>query len=127
VNAPRKKHRLRSKAQWDKLRADYLAAMRAADDQESSMRIRWGDRDWRTWSSKSEQKKFEKLRAHASKIGNKMTDMLVEVSPRGDAWLTGAPVAFIYRDLSWEDATRPVHEPLSVTVPAPYGADRGLT
>jgi hypothetical protein len=119
--------RVSDHARWDKLRAQFLAAHEAARAQEIEMRVRYGDANWRHWASKSDRNKLDKLRERERKIGDKIMALLLRVSPRGDAWRTGAPAYWIYEKLSWEDATRPVNEPLSVVVPAPYGADRGLT
>ena len=115
------------KARWEKLRAQFIAAHEAAREQEINMRVKYGDANWRHWASKGDRNKLDKLQDRASKIGDKLLEILYRVSPRGDAWRTGAPVYWIYEKLSWEDAIRPVNEPLSVVVPAPYGANRGLT
>ena len=116
-----------NKARWDVLRASFIVADEAARAQEIAMRVKWGDASWRNWASRGEQTKLEKLEERRSKIGDKIFELLLKVSPRGEAWRTGAPVFWIYHDLTWEDATRPTSEPLSVVVPAPYGANRGIT
>lgn len=112
---------------WDSLHASYLAAKQAADTLAVNMRVKYSDKNWRTWSSRSERTKLEKLEAKRDKLGDKIFQLLLHISPRGEAWRTGAPVYWIYNNLSWEDAVRPTGEPLSVVVPAPYGNDRGLT
>jgi len=114
-----------NKARWDALRASFLVADEAARAQEIAMRVKWGDAGWRNWASKGEKSKLERLEDRRDKIGGKLFDLLQKVSPRD--WSSGAPVFWIYRDLTWEDATRPANEPLSVVVPAPYGANRGIT
>lgn len=115
------------KARWDTLRAQFLAADEAARAQEIAMRVKWGDAGWRNWASRGERTKLDKLLERRNKIGNKLFELLLRVSPRGEAWRTGAPAFWIYRDLTWEDAIRPANEPLSVVVPAPYGASHGIT
>ncbi len=119
--------RAADKKRWETLRASFLAAHEAADDLEIEMRVKYGDQNWRTWSGRGERARLERLEEKASKLGDKLFELLLRVSPRGEAWRTGAPVYWIYSKLSWDDAVRPVTEPLSVVVPAPYGADRGLT
>ena len=114
------------KACWDTLRAAFVGADEAVRTQEIRMRVKWGDASWRNWASKAEKTKLEKLYERRSKIGDRIFEMLLKVSPRGEAWRTGAPVFWIYHDLTWEDAIRPTNEPLSVIVPAPYGANRGI-
>lgn len=115
------------KARWDTLRAQFLAADEAARAQEIAMRVKWGDAGWRNWASRGERTKLDKLLERRDKIGNKLFELLLRVSPRGEAWRTGAPAFWIHRDLTWEDAIRPANEPLSVVVPAPYGASHGIT
>ena len=115
------------KQRWDSLRASFITADEAARAQEIAMRVKYGDGNFRRWASRGEQSKLEKLEERRSKIGDKLFQLLLEVSPRGEAWRSGAPVFWIYRTLSWEDATRPTNEPLSVVVPAPFGANRGIT
>ena len=119
--------RAADKARWDKLRASFLAAYRAAQDLEIKLRMKYGDASWRNYSSRGEQAKYKQLHDRAGKFGDKLFKLLLEVSPRGEAWRTGAPAYWIYRDLSWDDAVRPAGEPLSVVVPAPFGSSRGLT
>jgi len=115
------------KTRWDKLHADYAKAYQASRDNEIALRVKYGDGNWRMWCSRGEKTRTEKLEARRDKIGDKIVDLLVRISPRGEAWLSGAPAFWIRGDLTWEDAIRPKNEPLSVVVPAPWGADRGLT
>lgn len=114
---------------WDDLRASYATARAAVKDYESSLRPKYGysDSNWRSWITKTERSKFERLEARANKIGDKIVALLVQISPRGEAWLSGAPAWWIRERLTWDDAVRPINEPLSVEVPAPWGANRGLT
>jgi hypothetical protein len=118
------------KARWDKLRASYVQKREAARDFERGLRVRYGadygSHGWRQWITRGEKTRLEKLEAAADKVGDKITEMLPKISPRGDAWYTGAPAWWIREKLSWEDATRPVNESLSVEVPAPYGQREGL-
>lgn len=121
--------RASDKARWDSLHAVYATKREAARAYESDLRSRYGggDSHWRSWITRGERAKLERLEAAADKVGDKIVELLLRVSPRGDAWYTGAPAWWIREKLTWEDATRPKDEPLSVEVPAPYGATRGLT
>ena len=112
------------KKRWDKLRADYLAATAARDELEIEMNSKYG-RGHEPWWPRSARTKREKLRERQDKIGAKITDLLVRVSPRGETWLSGVPAYWIYEKLTWEDAIRPANEPLSVVVPGAYGYPDG--
>jgi hypothetical protein len=116
------------KRRWDDLHASYATAREAARAYESQLRSRYGysDSRWRSWITRTERTKLERLEARADKIGDKIVDLLVRISPRGEAWLTGAPAWWIREKLTWEDAIRPASEPMSVVVPAPYGSTEGL-
>jgi len=118
--------RKQDKDRWDALRARYAVAIEAARAEERRQRIKYGDASWRAWSSRGDKNLIERLQKRADKIGDSIVELLVKVSPRGEAWLTGAPARWIREKLTWEDAIRPVGEPLSVEVPAPWGHDKGL-
>ena len=125
----RSRAKANDRARWDKLRADYKVAYEAARDMRLTLERRYGVSDYRArmYASRGEQTKLEKLEARRDKIGDKIVALIVKISPRGDAWLHGAPAFWLRGDLTWEDAVRPKGEPLAVVVPAPYGADRGIT
>lgn len=114
------------KVRWDKLHVDYEKKYEAARAFEIELRVKYGDRNWRTWAGRGDRTKLERLEAARDKVGDKIVDLLYKISPRGEAWATGAPAWWIRSKLTWEDATRPTGEPLSVVVPAPYGATEGL-
>jgi hypothetical protein len=109
------------KKRWDKLKADYAKAREAYDAHDIQLMVKYGSSFQRSWLSRTEAKKLEQLRDRMSTIGEKITDLLVSISPRGDRWLGGVPAVWIYEKLTWEDATRPENEPLSVVVPGAYG------
>jgi len=114
---------------WDELHASYATKREAARGYERQLSLEYGgshDQNWRMWVPRSKRERLERLEAAADRVGDKIVELLVRVSPRGEAWLTGAPAWWIRERLTWEDAVRPVGEPLSVEVPAPYGATRGL-
>ena len=80
-----------------------------------------------SWLSAGQKTRLERLRDASDKVGDKIVDLLVKISPRGEAWLSGAPAYWLRDKLTWEDAIRPTDETLSVEVPAPWGSRSGLT
>ena len=114
---------------WDDLHASYAVAREAARAYESELSRKYGGshfQNWRLYLGRTERAKLERLEARADKIGDKIVDLIVRISPRGEAWLSGAPAWWIRERLTWEDAVRPASEPLSVVVPAPWGRAEGL-
>lgn len=113
---------------WDELHAAHAVARTAVDDYERQLGPKYGwSQSWRSWITKTERDKLDRLEAKRDKIGDKIIELLVRVSPRGEAWLSGVPTWWIKEKLTWEDAVRPVDEPLSVEVPLSWGNTRRLT
>jgi len=113
------------KRQWDKLHADFARAEAAAHEFERGLWARYGGNFQTSWLKAGEKKKLEQLRDRANKIGDKIIDMIVKVSPRADAWLSGVPSHWLRRDLTWEDMIRPRGESLSVVPPEAWGSSVG--
>jgi hypothetical protein len=109
------------KKRWDDLHADQATAREAASEYERQLGSKYGYQHQRSWLGKGERDKLERLEARTNKIGDKIVELLVRVSPRGETWLSGTPAWWIRQKLSWEDAIRPKDEPLSVVVPGAYG------
>ena len=110
-----------AKARWDALRAAYLTADEVASALRRTLELKYGSSNVR-WASTGERNRLDKLTERRDKIGNKITELLVKISPRGEAWLSGVPAHWIYGKLTWEDAVRPVGEQLSVEPPLSWGA-----
>lgn len=108
------------RAKFDALRAKYLLARDKFDEYERRMRRRYGSEFVPYWGTAVEQKTIDKLRAAKDRGGRALFDHIQAVSPRD--WSYGAPVRWLYEDLIWEDAVRPVGEKLSVVPPLAYGA-----
>lgn len=110
------------KERWDKLHVDLELATTAREEYESQLRGRygWGDSSWRSWITKGERAKLERLDAREDKLGEKIYDLATKVSPRD--WSFGAPSWWVRHKLTWEDAIRPTSEPLSVVPPLSYGS-----
>jgi hypothetical protein len=114
------------KKRWDDLHAAQAKAQEIEDEYERELRRKYGyEGSWRSWIKKGERDKLERLEAKTDKIGDKIIELLVKVSPRGEAWLSGAPSWWIRQRLTWDDAIRPANEPLSVVVPGSYGNPDG--
>lgn len=109
------------KAKWDKLHADLEKAYAAKDDYEIQLGVKYGHRFQLPWLGSGERKKLEQLRDRTDKIKDKVLELIVKISPRGERWMRGAPYWWVARTLTWEDAIRPADEPLSVIVPGSYG------
>lgn len=102
--------------QWLKLRQQYLELDAKTREIQRALAIKYGDI---MWASAADKKKLDALRARERKIEEKMLEILDAVSPRN--WQSGAPSHWIYTKLTWQDATRPLNQPLSVTPPLAYG------
>src|ERR1700690_1240299 len=112
----------KAKARFDSLRAAYLAAYRAARDEGIHQSVKYGtERDARSWASKGEKSKLQKLEKKKDKIGDKIIDLIIQESPRGETWLSGVPTMYLRRDLPWEDIVRGKGEPLTILPPSAYG------
>ena len=123
VMSPAADHR-----RWDELHAAHAVARTAVHDYDRQLGPKYGwSQSWRSWITKTERDKLDRLEAKRDKIGDKIVELLVRVSPRGEAWLSGVPTWWIKEKLTWEDAVRPVDEPLSVEVPLSWGNTRRLT
>jgi len=109
------------KKRWDDLHVALEQADAAFDGFDSAMRIKYGSSYQSSWLSAGQEKKLSALRERKYKLDDKIIALLVKISPRGERWMTGAPTWWLTRKLTWEDATRPADEPLSVVVPGSYG------
>lgn len=78
-----------------------------------------------SWLNKTEWKRREGLYDAADKAGTAIFAYIQAVSPRD--WSYGVPSYWVRETLTWEDATRPVDEPLGATPPLSYGSTRPRT
>lgn len=113
------------KKRWDRLHEAIEKADEALKDFEYSLSYKYGLRYQDTWLSSAQKNKLQKLRDRVRSEESKIIDLLVNVSPRGEQWLHGAPSWWLARKLTWEDALRPANESLSVVVPGAYGYPDG--
>ena len=100
------------------VRAAYLKADLAVREAASKLASKYGDTaSWRY--RKGDQVKLERLRRARDRVSDRFYRLL-EASPRD--WRVGVPHAWVCLHLSFEDATRPINEPLSIVPPRAYGA-----
>jgi len=75
------------KARFDTLRAQYRAAYGAARNEAITQSIKYGsEREARSWASRGEKNRLEKLEKKRDRIGDAIIDLIVRESPRGEAW-----------------------------------------
>jgi hypothetical protein len=111
-----------SEKRFRDLRAKYEAVDRAAQEEDIRQRVKYGSyENARSWASRGDKTKLEKLHAKQSKLGDAIVDLIVKVSPRGETWKSGVPIHHLYGKLPWEDVVRPAHEPLSALPPPAWG------
>lgn len=109
--------------QFEGLRARYEAAYSAARDEQINQAVKYGsEREARSWASRGDKTRLEKLEAKRNKLGDAVVEVIVKASPRGDSWRSGVPVFWLQSKLPWEDVVRPVHEPLSALPPPAWGS-----
>ena len=112
----------KSEERFSALRAAYLTANRAARDESIRQSIKYGgDQNARSWASRGDKTKLEKLNSKSNKVGDAIIALVVKESPRGEAWTSGVPITYLREKLAWEDVTRPANEPLSTLPPTAWG------
>ncbi len=100
-------------------RGRYQTAYAALQDHEIDLAVKYG-RCAREWCSTKEKRRTEQLRAALDRASAAFHKLLATLSPRD--WSYGVPSHWLCLHLSYEDATRPVGEPLSVVPPLSYGS-----
>lgn len=109
-----------ARAKFDNLRRRAIEAHVKWQDAKRELGFRYGHaRGWESWLKATEKRKLERLSAAADRERAKFFDHLDSISPRD--WSHGAPSHWIVEKLSFEDAVRPLNEPLSVVPPLAYG------
>ena len=111
-----------SEKRFRDLRAKYEAAYRAARDEQVNQAVKYGsEREARSWASRGDKVRLEKLEAKRNRVGDAIVEVIVKASPRGESWRSGVPVFWLQSELPWEDVVRPAHEPLSKLPPPAWG------
>ena len=111
------------KKKWDELHAKLAAASAAKRAYELELGAKYGYNFQPQWLTKGQKTKLEKLRAAKDKVGDKIYELVGRIGPR--KWDRGVPSWWVRSELTWEDAIRPIDEPLSVVVPAAPGYQDG--
>jgi hypothetical protein len=107
------------KARFEKARARYLAADEALHAFDRAMTLRYSGAYKNDWLTRGERTKREALHDRHGRASDAVFALL-ESSPRD--WRSRVPANWVAGELTYEDAFRPLSEPLSVTVPLSYGA-----
>lgn len=115
----------RTRERFDTLRAKYLAAKAKLDEVSSALSVKYGSEYRDSWLRVGERKARSKARDAAEKAGDALTDHVATFSPRD--WSYGVPQSWVRESLTYEDAARPVGEPLSVVPPLSWGATKPRT
>lgn len=111
-----------SEKRFRDLRAKYEAADRAARDELIRQEIKYGGHsNARSWASRGDKTKLEKLEKAKNKVGDAVLDLITKVSPRGEAFMSGVPTHYLQGKIPWEDVVRPASEPLSTLPPTAWG------
>lgn len=110
---------------WDSLHVAQAKAQAAESEFDLALARKYHASYQDSWLTRPQRDKKERLREKRREIESKIIDLLVEISPRGDRWLSGAPAHWLATELTWEDAIRPANESLSVVVPGSYGSPDG--
>lgn len=115
----------RTRERFDALRAKYLAAKAKLDEVSASLTTKYGSDYHDAWLKAGERTARQKARDAAEKAGDALTEHVATFSPRD--WSYGVPQSWVRESLTYEDAVRPVGEPLSVVPPLSWGATKPRT
>jgi len=115
----------RLRARFDELRGKYLAAKEKRDALDVEFGSRYGSGYQASWLKAGDRKAQERATAALNKVGDAMFEHVKSFSPRD--WSHGVPAYWVRESLTFEDAARPLGEPLSVTPPLSYGSTRPKT
>jgi hypothetical protein len=107
-----------SVAKFDKARAAVLATRAVRDATFGELERKYGPGVSLGWTCGQERKRAEKVRERHEHAQDAMFRVL-EDSSRD--WRSGVPVAWVTEELTYDDAVRPLDEPLSVVPPCAYG------
>lgn len=104
------------KAKWEKAQARY----RAVDEAISAFKGELARVFRLEYPSRGERRRLDELNARRDRAADAVFAIL-EQHPAPRDWRHGVPAWWVAEKLSYEDAYRPLNEPLSVTVPLGYG------
>jgi hypothetical protein len=107
------------RAKFDSLRAKYISAKEKYRDLDIAFSVRYGSSYDHSWLKAADRKKLDGALSITDKAGSALYEYVKAISPRD--WSYGVPIHWIYEDLTFEDAIRPLNEKLSVSPPPSYG------
>lgn len=116
---------MNARERFDALRARYIAARVKQEEHYAALRFKYGGEYKDSWLRAGERNLEDRLSAAVDKAGDALFAHVQAISPRD--WSVGVPVSWVLEDLTFEDAERPVGEPLSVVPPLSYGSTRPMT
>lgn len=112
----------KKREKFEAMRAAYFEASQAASSELITQSLKYGgDRNARSWASRGDKMRLEKLEAKRDRIGDKIVDFIVKESPRGESWRSGVPSHWLTEKLAWDDIVKPANEELSTLPPTAYG------
>lgn len=109
-----------SRKKFDALRERYVARKAAREALSSELREKYGSEPPRSWLTRGERAAVDRIDSAMDVAQIRFFVHLREISPRD--WSYGVPAWWVYENLTYEDAVRPVGEKLSVVPPMAYGA-----
>ncbi len=109
-----------NRKQWSAAQARYNAAHDTYLDARNAAEARW---QAVRYAPGTVRRRIEALARSVSRAEDQIMSLL-EGAPRD--WRAGVPWAWVCSSLSFEDATRPRSEPLSVVPPCSYGSNRPI-
>ncbi len=112
-------------AKFTALRARYLTARSKVDAIEMAHAVKYGPGWTLAWLKRGDAAKLEDARCAVDKTTAAFHAHLAAISPRDLSY--GIPSHWLCEKLTFEDATRPVGEPLSATPPLSWGATEART
>jgi hypothetical protein len=104
---------------FDVLRARYLATRSSREAYRSGLAVKYGSIWERSWLARAEQRQLTTLERALERAGDSIYEYIQAISPRD--WSYGVPAEWLRAELTYEDAVRPVGEPLSVRPPLAWG------
>lgn len=117
TNTP-KPPKLPTPATFDRLRAAVLRQRVRLNDITRTMDLKYGPNLRVGWMSAKERAALTSA-AKAYGVACDRFHAMLDACPR--QWRSGAPTVWVCEELSYEDAVRPLGEPLTTTPPRAYG------
>lgn len=114
----------KARARFDALRARYAELTRKWGEQDIAMRVKYGSGYNESWLKRSEALVLVKLRNACLAVGDMLFAHVQAISPRN--WSRNVPAYWVRSELTYEDAVRPLNEPLSVVPPLSHGATEAM-